>query len=152
MLILFAEYFFFDVILSIGSHDAISDKIFLGFLVIPDSMVNDASLKVILAYFGLHLDELCETDGAVDIVPHLFVTFGLEVNEARKVLLFEFVHAVLSQLQAKLPIFHLKLRLSYNPVSFDVECLEIDDLFEVFPDLHKLFEVEVNDHQEIVNI
>lgn len=115
-------------------------------------MINDASLKIILADFGLHLDELGEADGAVDVVPHLFVTFGLEVNEARQVLLFKLVHAVLGQLQAKLPIFHLEFGLGCNPVSFGVECFKIDDFFEIFPDLHELFEVEVNNHQKIVNV
>ena len=94
MLIFFTKYFFLNIILSIGPHDAKGDKIFLGLLVISDSMINDASLEVILADFGLHLDELAETNRAVDVVPHLFVAFGLEVNEARQVFLLKFVHAV----------------------------------------------------------
>ena len=94
--------------MSIGPHDAKSNKIFLGLLVIPDSIVNDASLKVIFADFGLHLDELGEADGAVDVVAHFFVTFGLEVDEARQILFFKLVHAVLGQLQTQFIIFHLE--------------------------------------------
>lgn len=93
-----------------------------------------------------------ETDGAVDVVPHLFVTFGLEVNEARQILLFKLVHAVFCQLQAKLPIFHLEFGLGCNPVSFGVESLEIDDFFKVLSDLHEFFKVEVNNHQKIVYV
>lgn len=58
-------------------------------------MINNASLKVILADFWFHFDELGKTYCAIDVVTHFFVAFGLEVDEARQVLLFKFVHAVL---------------------------------------------------------
>lgn len=77
------------------SHDAKGNKIFLGFLVVADSMINDTSLKIVFTDFGLHLDELVEADHAVDIITRFLVALGFEVNKSRQVFLLEFVHAVL---------------------------------------------------------
>lgn len=57
-------------------------------------MINDASLKVIFTDFWLHLDELAEANSTVDVVAHLLVAFGFEVNESRQVFILKFVHAI----------------------------------------------------------
>jgi hypothetical protein len=96
MLILFAEDFFLNVMLSIWFHDAKSDEVFLGLLIVPNSMVDNASLKIVLADIRLHFDQLIKTNDTVYIVSYLFIAFRLQINKPWKIFFPNFLHAIFS--------------------------------------------------------
>jgi hypothetical protein len=110
-------------------------------------MIDYAPFQVVLAYIGFHLDKLVKADNAVNVVADLLPTLGLQIDEPGQVLFSHLLHALFSQTEAQVVVLHLEFRLCCNPMGFDIEGLEVKDLFVILADLHEFLQMKVDDHQ-----